>query len=341
MKEQISHFEPTPSLPELSDDVIEYAERSRIAPREWLKKAAEHLQNGDITEEDLHWCVQHWGIASKDVFKRMISDFPKATNLFTYMDAETAFWSLSTLNFHWLKRTWPAHLSLAGIEVDANQTYGTFEKIDMTGAAIPYVTTHGGERISLMDNHLDQSPVQWELGKNKVGMCYDAEQYFQQIFERRSAHDRAEPFDGVLLTDRGHAVACLKFDGVHSLVALRTVTDTEGKTQFHKGMLYALGSALYKEILKATTQATHDADVRDDIEYAFLTIDVADLKAYCAAHEIAFEKNNMRFLGETPVELTDQSDDTLYELMTLFAQKAENGELRTFPLFGPLSPPSL
>lgn len=329
-------IEQPSSLPsiETMESVVAHAQMMRTNPDAWLASMQTHLNNGDITPQQLRWAAEKWNHAPTDLIDTASRNFPKAEALFTYLKRDAV--KKSFLNDGLLSRVkkWPFQFSLDGLSPGGERMF--FHAVDMTNARISMLTSEDGETIPLTANMVSDSPVEWEQSTTAIGVCAEAEKYYVDLFLRRSGRSRKLPFDGVLFTDRGATIACMKFDGNDSVVGLRHVKSINGTMQMHKGMIYALSNNLYSLIRqRAEWIKTQNLDSESELLDSFLTVDIADLAAYCKDRKIKFGKNGVRFLADTPneVDLEDDDQPRIYELMDSFVAKAESGKLRTLPLF--------
>jgi len=324
--------------------ILNHATRTRVQPDAWLARVEEHVKNGDIGINDLEYFVSNFANTYNGV-PQFAKRFPKATNLYTFMKRgplNDAMHSCSVNQSQSRTNLWPATFSLSGAEASADGLRPPFEIVDLLNADISFLTAHDGTTIDLTKGRVEGSKTHWEAGQSNVEVCAEAERGFFRTLTGKIAEGSTEPanllipgkeLEGIVLTDQGKAVGLLKFVGVFSLLALRSVGSPEG-TEFHKGMLYSLNGPL--KMLVRDAMSKHKAtepDPTKPLKRRFLSIDVAALKQEADKANVVLAKRSTRFLGIRHMKEPEESKVNMYEEMDSFAQEFEIGAFATEPLF--------
>lgn len=303
-----------------------HAATSRTDVAAWLSLMDEHVRKGDITPEGLRRVVDMIGTRkASELFQILETEFPNATNVFMYLRIN----AIHSLFANEPRLVWPARYPLDGLSLDVLGATSYFRGADLSEARIAFGIDREGMLISLEEDALTVPKHDiWERGTQIVDTCKNAELFFQTAFSGKSVHQRATPYMGVILTDQGKPVACIKFDGIDSMLALRTVRQDDGTKDFTRGIIYALGNRTYGFITDVA-ERIRKADSENGRlpaygDHVWLTADIRELAAQGKAAGYSFDKNLMRFIANDSQRNTREH---IYPLMDDFVERIERGEL--------------
>ena len=341
-------------------ELIKEAALHRCAPREWLHRMKNHLDNGELTPEQLREIADRFGrimMPSKETERLTSLDFtlwlkkahPAIKDWYTNL-GYNARWHVFDESLRSLGGKWMDGFSLDGLTLDTVGGSEIFRGIDLSGTQIRYAyheeqyehaKQEGVEKFDLYENALEiPDATEWGFGSGAVETCLKAERRFEPVLRGGGSGTDEYPFAGLIFLEedaegKPRPVGLMKFDGRKSMLELRTVSKGD-RTTFKKGMISAFDPELFeliKQKLKEKSQV--EGHTKAGAYGRFLHVSCRELKDICEAQNIDFSKGNMRFMHPAIVE-DDNRYPTwphgMYNLMSDFVHWYEKGELTSQPL---------